>query len=122
MNDEKIKNITEEIISQSLPKNLYGNPLIILMVIGIILNGIRVLQECNKNRTGDKITTYQKHINGLCAKRGWYTKMRLKKIMRKEMNPEEYKTYANILVESILDKGEKISYKEVATLLEAANV
>lgn len=122
MNNEDLKQISEEIINNSLPKDLYGNPLIILMIIGILLNAIRVLQECNRNKTGDKIETYYNHIKHLCAKKSWFTKMRLKKIIRKEMNPDDYKLYNNMLVESILNKGETISHKEVNILLEASHV
>jgi hypothetical protein len=119
MNDQ-LKDLSNEIIAESLPKDMYGNPLIILMVIGIIVNAIRVIQECNKNNKDLKNITDQ--VQNLCNKKGWFTKMRLKKIMRQTMNKDEYKQYAHSLVNGILIKGETITEDNISVLLEASNV
>lgn len=121
MINDKLKNISNEIIASSLPTNMYGNPLIILMIIGILVNAIRVIQECNKTDSKNVEET-TKLVRSLCNRRGWFTKMRLKKIMRQNMNKEDYKQYSNNLSNAILTKGESIKDEDILILLEAANV
>ena len=119
MNNVQLEKISNDIIANSLPKNLYGNPLLILMLISIIVNSVRVIQECSKkDNTTQELNT---NIKSLCSKKSWLTKMRLKKIMRKEMTKDEYKQYANLLVSAILNKGENITEEETSVLLEAIN-
>ena len=48
--------------------------------------------------------------------------MKLRKLIRRELKPEDYKEYGWSLVNAILDKGESITDEEVSTLLEIANV
>lgn len=121
MNNEKLNILAEKIIVKSLPKDTYGNPLIILMVVGIIVNCIRVIQECNKSNATN-LDDMQQQIKTLCYKKSWFTKMRLKKIIRKHMNKEDYKICSNILTDAILTQGETLTEEELYTLLEASNV
>jgi hypothetical protein len=119
--NNKLTDLSNDIISQSFPKDMYGNPLIILMVISIIVNAIRVIQECNKNDEKN-IQNITENVQVLCSKKSWFTKMRLKKIMRKTMSREDYKQYGNSLVNAILNKGETITEDNITVLLEASNV
>jgi hypothetical protein len=48
--------------------------------------------------------------------------MRIKKIVRRELTPEEFNQYGIKLVESMLDIGENLTDDEACTLVEAANV
>ena len=131
MNNEsqKLKAIAEKVLSKAkLDKSEnFGSIIAILMVISIILTVVRVLQECNKNKTSelckeDKYAIYGQEMRLFSSRRGWFTKMRIKKVIRKELNREDYIKYSIPLVEAILDTGESLTDDEVITLVEAANV
>ena len=74
----------------------YGSILLTIMIIGIILNSIRVIQECNSSKL-NKMSDEEKHsflkdqIKTLSSKRGWFTKTRIRKVMRRELKKETYK-------------------------------
>ena len=48
--------------------------------------------------------------------------MKLRKLVRRELNPKDYKEYGWNLVNAILDKGESVTDDEISTLLEISNV
>lgn len=104
----------------------YGSVIAILMVVSIILTSIRILQECNKTRNSlsvaDKCGFYKAQIRDLSKKRTWLTKLRLKRVIHKELNKEEYKQYGNELLNSLLDIGDTLTDEEITILVEAANV
>ena len=125
----KLKEIAERVLKQAKVPNdeKFGSVIAILMVISIILTVIRVLQECNKSKTKDmtakdKYDTYGENIRNFSKKRGWFTKARIKKIVRRELDTEDYNKYGLSIVEALLDTGETLKDDEVVTLLEAANV
>ena len=121
--NEKVEAIAIDILSkQDLPQDKFGSVIMVIMMIAIIVNAIRVIQECNKESQIDKKLLYKQHIRELSSRRGWFTKMRLRKLIRRELKPEDYKEYGWSLVNAILDKGESITDEEVSTLLEIANV
>lgn len=126
---EKLKAIAEKILKQSnIPNDeKFGSVIAILMMISIVLTVIRVLQECNKNKTenmtaADKTAIYAENIRSYSRKRGWFTRLRIKRIIKRELNKEEYNKYGIKLTEALLDIGENLKDDEVATLVEAANV
>ena len=49
-------------------------------------------------------------------------KMRIKKILRREMKKEDYEKYSIAILGALLDTGEVLTDDEVETLVEAANV
>ena len=113
-------------IDQSKEKT-HGSIITILMIISIILTVIRVLQECNKNKmsnfTGENKTTYfANEIKETSIRRTWFTKMMLKKAVRKQLDKEQYKKYGMQLVNAILTTGEELKEEELITLAEAVNV
>ena len=127
----KLKEIAIKILEKStVPKeDNYGFALItILMIISIILTVVRIIQECNKNKlkglssSQDKYTLYGSEIKAYSSKRGWYTKMRIKKLLRRELQPADYEQYGFALLSALLDMGETLTEEEVVTLVEAANV
>lgn len=129
MNDEKLKEIANRIIKEAglQDEEKFGSVVVILMVISIILSCVRVIQECNKNKTtfsdsNIKSTFYGDQIKSLSSARGWFTKMRLKKIIRRELSPEDYRQYGGKLMDALLSYGENINQEEVYALVEAANV
>lgn len=129
-NNEKLKAVAEDILKKAnIPQTEeYGSVIAILMVISIILNAIRVIQECNKTKVSelsnanDRFAIYGSDIRNFSKKRGWFTKMRLKKIIRRELDLEQYKQYGDKLLYAILDEGENLTDDKVITLVEAANV
>jgi hypothetical protein len=130
MNDKKLKVIAQRVLKKAnLPEDEnFGSVIAILMVISVILTLIRILQECNKNKLSgdctaqDKCNLYASEIKNYSIRRGWFTKMRIKKLLRKELNREQYQKYSLPLIAAILDVGENLNNEEVSCLLEAANV
>lgn len=126
----KLKAIAEKIrkLSNIPEEETFGSVIAILMIISITLTLIRVLQECNKNKlstessTKDKYDLYGAEIRSFSIKRGWFTKLRIKKIIRKNMSKEQYAKYSLALLSSLLDVGETIKDDEIITLVEASNV
>lgn len=127
--DPKLKTIAEKILKKlSIPENdNFGSIIGILMIISITLTLIRVLQECNKNKTQnmnmtDKSSVYGEEIRSYSKKRGWFTRLRIRKIVKRNLPPEEYSKYGLKLVEILMDFGQNITDEDTTTLVEAANV
>jgi uncharacterized membrane protein len=130
-NNEKLKAIAIKILEKStVPKDdVYGFAIVtILMMISMILTCVRILQECNKNKltsqstAQDKYSMYGEQIHTFSKRRGWFTKMRIKKILRREMKKEDYEKYSLAILNALLETGEILTDDEVVTLVEAANV
>ena len=128
---DKLKAIALKILNKSqVPANgNHGFAIItILMIISIMLTCIRILQECNKSKLAglstqtDKYNLYGEQIKYFSTSKGWFTKMRIKKILRKEMSREDYAKYGLSILTALLDTGEVLTEEEIITLVEAANV
>lgn len=127
--DKKTRDIVDKVLQKSGLQNEpeFGSVIMIIMMVAIIVNVIRVIQECNKNqlvgldRCGES-NLYHANIVDFSKKRGWFTKMRIRKILRRHMNKEDYSKYGLQIVEGLLDVGEVVTEDEVSTLMEAANV
>jgi len=128
---EKLKDIAVKILNKSqVPTDgNHGFAIItILMIISVILTCIRILQECNKSKLvgmstqQDKYNLYGEQIKYFSSNRGWFTKMRIKKILRQEMSREDYAKYGLSILTALLDTGEVLTEEEIITLAEAANV
>ena len=125
----ELKNIAHKVLKQSnIPDDQqFGSIIAILMMISIILTVIRVLQECNKTKTvnmtqKDKSSVYGENIRSFSKKRGWFTRMRIKRIIKKQLGYEDFNKYGIKLTESLLDIGENLTDDEVYSLVEASNV
>jgi hypothetical protein len=126
----KLNAIASKVLQQSnIPEDQkFGSVIAILMMVSIILTVIRVLQECNKNKTQnmtahDKCAIYGENIRSYSKKRGWFTRMRIKRIVKKQLNSsEDFNKYGIKITEALLDTGENLKDDEVSTLVEAANV
>lgn len=125
----ELENISKKVLKQAnIPEDQqFGSVIAILMMISIILTVIRVLQECNKNKTHnmtsqDKSLVYAENIRSYSKKRGWFTRLRIKKIVRKQLSSEDYHKYGIKITEALLDTGENLTDEETYTLVEAANV
>ena len=130
MNNTKLNNIASKVLQKAkIPEDQkFGSVIAILMIISIILTIIRVLQECNKNKLSencsaeDKYSLYGTEIKEYSVRRGWFTKMRIKKILRKQLSKEDYAQYSFQLLNAILDCGTNVTDDEIVTLVENANV
>jgi len=128
--NEKLKNIAEKVrrLANIPEEENFGSIIAILMIISIILTLVRVLQECNKNKlsqestTQDKYSLYGTEMKQYSSSRGWFTKMRIKKILRQKMSREQYNKYSLPLLEALLSTGENLTDDDVVTLVENANV
>lgn len=129
-NNEDIKPIAKKVLADAkIPEDqMFGSVIAVLMVISIILTLIRVIQECNNSKLSaassqqDKYQLYGSEMRSYSYNRGWFTKMRIKKALRKNLSREEYKQYSGVLCNSILNTGEVLTDDEVITLVEASNV
>lgn len=127
---EKLKAIAKKVIAKAGLSNeeKFGSVIAILMVISIVLTVVRILQECNKKESAmcttmqQKTVLYGEQIRTFSVNRGWFTKMRIKKILRKELSPDDYKKYSIQLLSGLLTVGEDVTDDEVTTLVEASNV
>lgn len=129
IDDQKIKDIAEKVISKvpNEEPEKFGSIIMILMVASIILTVIRVLQECNKTKTStmsslEKQNFFAEEVRSLSLRRTWFTKMTIRKAIRKELNREDYRDYGVSLTNAILETGEILTDDDVQTLVEAANV
>lgn len=131
IDNNKLKNIAIKVLEKTnVPKtDNYGFAVVtILMIISIILTCVRILQECNKNKLSsqstaqDKYSMYGEQLHTFSERRGWFTKMRIKKILRREMKREDYEKYSLAILNALLETGEILTDDEVSTLVEAANV
>lgn len=128
-NDKKLETIAKKILKQAnIPEDQeFGCVIAILMIISITLTVIRVIQECNKNKTQnmtsqEKGNIYGEEIRNYSKKRGWFTRLRIKRIIKQNMSKEDYHKYGIKLTEILLDTGEVLTDDEALTLVEAANV
>lgn len=130
MTDPKVKSVAERVMKQAKipPEENFGSVIAILMVISIILTLIRVLQECNKNKLSnnctaqDKYALYGSEMKEYSKRRGWFTKLRIKKTLRQNMSKDQYTQYGMQLLNSLLDNGENLKDDEIMALVEASNV
>lgn len=127
--DAKLKAIAEKVLAKAniQPDEKFGSVIAILMIVSIILSAIRILQECNKSKLStlkfrEKCNVYGSQIKEISMRRGWFTKLRIKKLIRRELESSDYKKYGASLTEAILDIGESVTEDEIKCLLEAANV
>tara|TARA_R110002074_G_scaffold75089_3_gene171839 strand:- start:1341 stop:1727 length:387 start_codon:yes stop_codon:yes gene_type:complete len=126
----ELEKIAEKIAldSEIDPNAKFGSVIVVIMLIGIFLTLIRVIQDCNKaelkmlTNTEQKCTAYASHIRALSIRRGWYTKMRLKKILRRNMPREDYKQHGSVLCEKILDAASNLNHEQVHSLIEVSDV
>lgn len=128
-NNYKLKLIAEKVISKmpNTSDENFGFVITVLMVISIILTIIRVIQECDKNKITtfnqtQKYAFFSEQTKTLSLKRSWFTKMTIKKIIRKEMSKDNYKKYGYDLMNAILDTGVNLTEDEIKTLVETSNV
>lgn len=105
----------------------YGSVIIILMFISITIGCIRAIQECNKNKLRDmsqedQVKFMKDQIRKMSRRKSWFSKMRIRKILRREMEANQYKKHGATIVDAILHTGDRITDDEVLSIMEALNV
>lgn len=102
----------------------YGiDPLTIIIIIGILVNVVRVIQECRKEETsklslGDTAQLLTTDIRLKCNKLGFFQKRRLKNIIKQYLTQKEYNKYGDALFNALLVVGKKSKDEQVSALLE----
>lgn len=129
MPNKKLENIAQKVID-NIPNDSkddnFGFVITILMIISIVLTLIRVIQECNKKITlcsaTERYNYFQSEIKQRSSKKSWFTKMIVKKTIRKEIGNDNYKKYGVDIMNSIFKTAENLTDDEIKTLVEATNV
>lgn len=125
--EQKLENIAKKIInSANVSDPECGSVILVLTIVSVILSLVRVIQECNKKEASTLSSNsvfglYQQEIKELSVRKGWFTKMRIKKLLRKELSTSDYEKYGLQLTAAIMDAGENITKEDTQTLIEAIN-
>lgn len=126
--NKKLENIAQKVIdnmSETNKDDNFGFVITILMIISITLTLIRIIQECNKKITlcssSDKYNYFQSEIKQRALKKTWFTKMIVKKAIRKEIGNDNYKKYGIDIMNAIFKTAENLNNDEIKTLVEATN-
>ena len=120
--EETKKNLREENTSN------YGiDPLTIIIIIGILVNVIRVIQECRKDKDKNKTKQMQyaymtTEVRSQATNCGWFTKRRIRKIIREKLTKEQYTKYGEALLQALLIVGVKATDEQVSSIMEYSNV
>lgn len=128
--DPKLEAIAMKVMDKmdlSAKGDKYGNIIVIIMIIGIILSLIRVIQECNNKQFGvlnkeQKVKRMHEQIRSISISRTFLNKWRLRRIIKEKLSTEDYNSYGSKLRDAILDTGVDLTEDESYTLVEAANV
>lgn len=110
------------------PTDRYGiDPITIIICISIIVNIIRVIQECNKNKTAkmlssEKTVFLTEELRLRSTNMSFLNKWRIKNILKRQLNKDQYRVYGDALYESLLESGTKVTEEQVSSLLEYKNV
>ena len=128
--DPKLEAIATKVMDKmdlSSKNDKYGNIIVVIMIIGIILSLIRVIQECNNSQFGvlskeQKVKHMHEQIRSISISRNFLNKWRLRKIIKNKLSSEDYNLYGTKLRDAILDTGVDLTEDESYTLVEAANV
>ena len=119
---DRINEIASDVV-KDVDTEKYGI-ITIIMIIGITLTFIRILQECDKNKNlseADKVDALQKRLRELSERRGWYTKLRIRKVLRQHLGKEVYKEYKDLISNNLLDIGKSLNKQDLQLLMEQLN-
>ena len=121
---DRINEIASEVIQDIDPKESEKYGIVtIIMIISITLTFIRIMQECEKNKTSnmnedEKRQFVLDRIKTLSERKGWYTRMRIKKVLRQNLGKEVYKQYRDTMSNNILNIGSNLCEEDLKLLME----
>jgi len=126
--EELAKEIYDKTLSKVKEKDRYGiDPITIIMIIAIMVNVIRVIQECNKNKTtklstGEKTEFFSTDVKFRSFNHSFLTRMRLRKILKNQLTKDQYKVYGDAMLQTLLEVGKTVKEEQVSALLEYKHV
>ena len=121
---DRINEIASEVIQDIDPKESEKYGIVtIIMIISITLTFIRIMQECEKNKTSNMNEDEKRQfvlgrIKTLSERKGWYTRMRIKKVLRQNLGKEVYKQYRDTMSNNILNIGSNLCEEDLKLLME----
>lgn len=121
---DRVNEIASQVIKDIDPKESEQYGIVtIIMIISITLTFIRIMQECEKNKICDMSEDKKRQyildrIKTLSERKGWYTRMRIKKVLRQNLGKEVYKQYRDTMSNNILDIGSNLCEEDLKLLME----
>lgn len=109
---------SETIAKDFIKNNDYGSIITIIMVVGIMIQIMKVLQNCNTANNQEK-TFGQMRVLG--SKRSWWTQYRVKKILRQNLPNTVYNEYKDKLITDLLNYSECMSKSDFICLSKKAS-
>ncbi len=127
-----IEELAQKIYKDALAKvketDRYGiDPFTIIIIIAILVNVIRVIQECNKDKTKTLASSEIPEMLSTDVKfrafnNSFLTRMRLRNIIKNYITKEQNKVYGDALLKALLENGKTVTEEQVSALLEYKNV
>lgn len=128
MSYDIINDLASEVLEET-KKNLDHNlkndidPITIIIIIGILVNVVRVIQECRKKEIAglsirDKAQLLTTDIRYKCCKLSFWERLRLKNIIKQHLTPREQKKYVDPLFNALLVVGKRLKDEQISALLE----
>lgn len=125
MLDENLEEISKKTLeNSSIPEDeKFGSVLLVIMLVGVLVNVIRVIQECDDDESNKfSKEQYSKHLRNkiveIAKRKSFLSVMRLKRILRRNLARDAYAKYGDKLVKGIIKTGAELSENETYTLLE----
>jgi len=121
MSNKVLEDVAQTISNKSTAESKdenFGSIILTIMIIGIILNLVRIIQHCDKEQTSESCA---KRIKKVCDRNSWYTVMRIRKTIRQSIGMEKYRTYGRAMVKSIMDTGNELTEEKLIEIVEASN-
>jgi hypothetical protein len=121
------KGIYDKTLSKVTETDKSIDPITIIIIIAIIVNVIRVIQECNKSKIlplskGEKVEFLSTDVKFRAFNHSFLTRVRIRKILKNQLNADQYKVYCDALVQTLLDVGKTVTEEQISALLEYKNV
>lgn len=122
------ENIHQKILSKTEEKDRYGiDPLTIILIIGIIVNVIRVIQECNKSKISklqgsEEAELLNTDVKFRAMHGSFLTRWKLKGVIKKHLDKKQYKVYGDAMLKTLLEAGKNITKEELLAIMEYKNV
>lgn len=127
-----VNNLATEILNKTT-KNVdikddeYGiDPITIIICISIIVNVIRVIQECKKKSQLMKMREKKEYltaeIKSLSFNDTFFTRLKARKVIKQKLTKDQYKKYGESMLTAIIETGKYIKDDQVEALLEYENV
>ena len=122
------KDIQKKILSEVKEKDVYSiDPITIILIISVIVNIIRVIQECNKKeidslQNSEKVELLSTDVKFRSIHNSFLTRWRLKSIIKSHLDRKQYQVYGDAMLKVLLEAGKNITTEQVIAIMEHTNV